>query len=215
VHLEHAAGDPLPRDCEVIEIYVGQLKQLFNAIDPSPFREKDLDPNAEEFIVGWAREAPADVPLGLVVHLDRPAGVPEEPGALRDAVHEFFAHRAESTRRRLRQLLRVGRTSLLIGLVFLAISIVTGEVVADALGGGKLADVLRESFLIGGWVAMWRPLEVFLYEWWPIRAEIRLLKRLGAMPVRISYRSDGTAADAWRSDWPAVPPRGEETPRNR
>ena len=205
-HHEYAAGDPIPPNCELIAVYVGQLKQLFNAMDPSPFRERDLDPNAEEFIVGWAREAPTDAPLGLVVHLDRPAGVPEEPGALRAAVHEFFTHRAEASQRRLRQLFRVGRTSLAIGLMFLAVSIVAGEVLADALGGGKLADVLRESFLIGGWVSMWRPLEIFLYEWWPIRAETRLYSRLAAMPVRINYRSDGTAADAWRSDWPAVPP---------
>jgi hypothetical protein len=205
-HHEHAAGDPIPPNCELIAVYVGQLKQLFNAMDPSPFRERDLDPNAEEFIVGWAREAPTDAPLGLVVHLDRPAGVPEEPGALRAAVHEFFTHRAEASQRRLRQLFRVGRTSLAIGLMFLAVSIVAGEVLADALGGGKLADVLRESFLIGGWVSMWRPLEIFLYEWWPIRAETRLYARLAAMPVRINYRSDGTAADAWRSDWPAVLP---------
>jgi len=54
-----------------------------------------------------------------------------------------------------------------------------------------------------GWVAMWRPLEVFLYDWWPIRAEIRLFERLSTMPVSIEYK--GTASsDAWRSDWPAV-----------
>jgi hypothetical protein len=215
MHRESSAGDPLPQQCEVIQVYVGQLKQLFNAMDPSPFREKDLDPNAEEFIVSWAREASANTALGLVVHLDRPAGVPEEPGALRDAIHEFFGHRADLSKRRLRQLFRVGRTSLAIGLVFLAVSIVAGELVANALGGGKLADVLRESFLIGGWVAMWRPLEVFLYEWWPIRAETRLYARLAAMPVRINYRSDTAGAEAWRSDWPAVTPRGEEVSKSR
>jgi hypothetical protein len=169
-----AAGDPIPPNCERIEVYVGQLKQLFNAMDPSPFREKDLDPNAEEFIVSWAREASTKAQLGLVVHLDRPAGVAEEPGALKDAVHEFFRHRAEATRRQLRRLLRLGRTSLMIGVVFLAFSVLAGEFVADWIGGGRLADVARESFLIGGWVAMWRPLEVFLYDWWPIRSEARL-----------------------------------------
>jgi len=64
---------------------------------------------------------------------------------------------------------------------------------------------LRESLLIGGWVAMWRPLEVFLYDWWPIRLEARLYDRLSAMPVRIVYRDD-TKPDAWRSDWPAASP---------
>jgi hypothetical protein len=39
--------------------------------------------------------------------------------------------------------------------------------------------------VIGGWVAMWRPLEVFLYDWWPIRAEARLFDRLSAMAVRV------------------------------
>jgi hypothetical protein len=69
----------------------------------------------------------------------------------------------------------------------------------------------HESFSIGGWVAMWRPIEVFLYDWWPIRAEARLYDRLSAMPVRIAY-SDATKPDAWRTDWPAVPPN-ERTPR--
>ena len=46
------AGDSIPPKCAVIEVHVGELKQLFDAIDPSPFRDRDLDPKAEEFIVG-------------------------------------------------------------------------------------------------------------------------------------------------------------------
>ncbi|HSF19463.1 MAG TPA: hypothetical protein VLK65_28325 [Vicinamibacteria bacterium] len=33
-----SAGDPFPRDCRIIEVRVAELRQLFNAIDPSPFR---------------------------------------------------------------------------------------------------------------------------------------------------------------------------------
>jgi hypothetical protein len=47
-------------------------------------------------------------------------------------------------------------------------------------------------------------LEVFLYDWWPIRAEANLFDRLAAMPVQIRYPSD-KASDAWQHDWPAVP----------
>jgi hypothetical protein len=186
-----------------IEVHVHELKQLFNAMDPSPFRERDLDPQAEEFIVEWAREAPRDGALALVVSLDRPAGLPEEAAILRDAVREFFGRRAQGERRRLRQLLRIGRTSLFIGLVFLAASIAAGDVLAEALSGRRLGEILRESLLIGGWVAMWRPLEIFLYEWWPIRAEAALCRRLAAMPVRIVYMNEA-GSEAWRWDWPAV-----------
>src|SRR3954470_14279476 len=101
-----AAGDAVPPTCVLIEVHVGELKQLFNAIDPAPFRQRDLDPAAEEFIVGWAREMPADAPLAFLVHLDRPAGLPEESAILRDAIREFFGERAQVARRRLRQLFR-------------------------------------------------------------------------------------------------------------
>jgi hypothetical protein len=200
----HSAGDPIPPRCEVIEVRVAELRQLFNAIDPSPFHEKDLDPNAEDFIVGWASEVPADAPLALVVHLDRPAGLPEEPALLRDAIREFFSQRAQASRRRLRQLFRRGRTSLAIGVTFLAVSLLLGDIIAHVLGERRLGGLLRESLLIGGWVAMWRPIEVFLYDWWPIRAEARLADRLSAMPVRISYKTDASS-EAWRRDWPVAP----------
>ena len=199
-----SAGDPIPPNCQVIEVHVAELRQLFNAIDPSPFRERDLDPNAEEFIVEWAREAPTDAQLALVVYLDRPAGLPEEASILRDAIREFFSQRAQATRRRLRQLFRRGRTSLVIGVTFLAASILLGDTIERLLGERRVGEILRESLLIGGWVAMWRPLEIFLYDWWPIRADAGLNDRLAAMPVRISYKTDASS-EAWRWDWPAAP----------
>ena len=198
------AGDPLPPACTVIEVRVGELKRLFNSMDPSPFLEKDLDPDAEEFIVAWAREAPRNSPLALVVHLDRVPGPHTEPSALGDAMKYYFDQRAEATRRRLRYVLRVGRISLVIGLLFVAACVGAGDLLAERFTTQRIGGILQESLLICGWVAMWRPLEIFLYDWWPIRAEIRLFERLAEMPVRVAYTGRG-ASDAWRADWPAVP----------
>ena len=202
------AGDAIPPNCAVIEVHVSELKQLFDAIDPSPFRERDLDPKAEEFIVSWAKDLPRDRSLALVVDLDREAGLPDEAAVLRDAIHEFFRHRAETHRRRLRELFRVGRTSLVIGLVALAAAVALGDFLATLLRGSRIGGIVRESLTIGGWVSMWRPLEVFLYDWWPIRNEARLSDRLAGMPIQIRY-ANATARDAWRADWPAVSPIGQ------
>ena len=170
----------------LIEVHVGELKQLFNSMDPTPFRERDLDPRAEEFIAGWASELHADVPLCLLVHVDREVASPAEVAVLREAVSEFFKQRAVVTRRRLRQLFQVGRTSLLIGVAALAASIVLGDIASNMLAETRFGGIVRESLLIGGWVAMWRPLEVFLYDWWPIRAEARRFDRLSRMSVRVT-----------------------------
>lgn len=195
-------GDPLTRDSSretqkdgIIEVRVGEIRQLFNSIDPSPFRERDLDPGAEQFIVEWAGTLPANARLALVVHLQRMPLPTDEVATLRDAVGEYFAQRALASTRKLRQLFRRGRISLAIALAFLTTSIAVGDAVANYFPERRLAEVLREGLLIGGWVAMWRPLEVFLYDWWPIRAEGRLLERLSRMSVRIVYE-DRSGYDA-------------------
>jgi hypothetical protein len=175
----------LPANCQLIEVHVADLQQLFNSLDPTPFRKRDLDPQAEEFISGWARELDGDKPIGLVVHVDRSMPPADQIATLNDAVRDYFGGRASRSRQRLRQLFKVGRTSLLIGIIFLAASIAVGDMIASLLSETQFADVARESLLIGGWVAMWRPLEIFLYDWWPIRAEARLMDRLATMLVRV------------------------------
>jgi hypothetical protein len=179
-------ADGFPPGCALIEVHIGELKQIFNSLDPTPFRERDIDPRAEEFIAGWAREIPADQPLGLLIHVDKQEEAPaDQIAVVRDAIHEYFAARAAVTRRQLRLLFRRGRTSLAIGLVFLAASIAFGNIVEDVFRDTRVAGIASESLLIGGWVAMWRPIEVFLYDWWPVRAEARLFDRLSAMTVQV------------------------------
>ena len=206
----NAEGDMIPPGHARIEVRVAELHQLFNAIDPSPFRYRDLDRNTEEFIVGWAKELSRNTPFGLLVHLDRSPGAPSDVEVLRDAVHGFFKNRALNSRRRLRGLFRTGRISLVIGLAFLGTFFMIGTLVSRRWTGGGLGGFAREGLLIGGWVAMWRPLEIFLYDWWPIHAEARLFDRLATTPVRIEYHV-GESSEARHHDWPALRKRERDT----
>jgi len=165
-----------------IEIRVAEPDQLFNPIDPAPFNTRDLDPGAEAFIVEWAKEVPRGAPLALVVHVDH---APADTGVVREGVHEYFRQKEIAARRQLRELFRRGRISLAIGLAFLAVSLAASKLVENWLDPVGMLDVVRTSLSIAGWVAMWRPMEIFLYDWWPIRAEMRLLGRLASMPVTV------------------------------
>ena len=187
---EHASdpAKPVMARAELIELRFSELQQVFNSFDPSPFRERDLNAAAADYIVDWAKETPLERPLALRVHLERSTGA-QELDILSVAVREYFVSRSASTRRRLRQLLRIGRISLMIGLIFLATCIFLSDLAGKVFSGWRFAKLLEESLVIGGWVAMWRPLEVFLYDWWPIRTEARLYERLSKMPVDIVYQS--------------------------
>ena len=171
----------------VLELRVAEVRQLFNAMDPAPFRERDLDPNAVTYIMEWGRETRAGEPLDLNVQLSREPATPDNAAMLRDAVHTYFRQRAVATRRQLRQLFRVGRISLLIGIAFLAFVIGVGEYLTLRIDKESYGYLVKESLIIAGWVALWRPLEIFLYDWWPIRAEAKLQDRLSEMNVRLIH----------------------------
>jgi hypothetical protein len=180
--------DGMPPDCARIEVRVGEIRQLFNSMDPAPFRERDLDPKAEEYIVDSARELGRRAPLGLVVRLSRATDAPGDVVALPQAVREYFAARAVATRTQLRRLLRIGGWSLLIGLAFVAAANVVGDTVGELVGRyTRYGRFIHESIVIGAWVALWRPLEILLYDWWPIVGEARLFDRLGAMYVQVVH----------------------------
>ena len=180
-----SAATPNAARRAVLELNVAVMRQLFNAMDPAPFRERDLDPNAQDYIVEWARETRARQPLGLIVRLDREPATAENTSLLQDAVHAYFRQRAVAARRQLRRLFRTGRKSLVIGLAFLAAAFVAGEALAALVDSDRYSLLIEESFVIGGWVALWRPLEIFLYDWWPILAEAKLHERLGEMEVSV------------------------------
>jgi hypothetical protein len=189
---EQKVGDEIPADSELIELHVSELRLLFNPIDPSPPRERDLDAKAEEFIVSWARSLARDAHLALRVDADD-REVPALADAVGDATREFFRQHSLRSSRRLSQLFRVGRTSLLIGVVFLALAVILAGLVSRAFGENAFAGLIKESLVIGGWVAMWRPLQIFLYDWWPILAERKLYDRLSVMPVCVNFRAHGEA----------------------
>jgi hypothetical protein len=170
---------------DAIEIRIESIAQLFHSLDPSPFHEKDLDKDAEEFIVSWARELPSDVPLKIVVHLPEKQLVLPEAKDIGPAITRFFSYRAQVIGLELKELFRIGRRSLAIGATVLVMSIIASQSVAANLQPRPLGKVIEESLLIFAWVANWRPIEIFLYEWWPIARRRDLYRRLAVAKVEL------------------------------
>jgi len=177
-----------------IELRVFELAALFNSMDPTPFHHRDLDRDAEAFIESWALEYPQDSHFRIIVHIEQMPR--EDPTALvTEAIHNYFDYKSGLSYRMVRVLLLEGRTSLLIGIGFLALCLL----IADALttfATGTFLKILRESLTIGGWVAMWRPMQIFLYEWWPLMRRGRIYRSLSRAQVQVSQ---GKAAGLGRA----------------
>ncbi len=177
----HNEGKPQAR---LIELHLREVSQLFNTMDPSPFNEKDLDEDAVEFIVNWAQEFPPESAISLVVHLDAfPEG--ENPQLMVEkAIRNYFQYRVKLNRIEFRRLMQDGRRSLVTGVLFLAACLSVSRLfIAET--AGTFSSVAQESLAIAGWVAMWRPMETYLYDWWPLRRQERMFKKLSQMAVEV------------------------------
>jgi hypothetical protein len=174
----------------LIEIKLRDVRQLFNTLDPSPFHEKDLDAAAEDYLVSATREL-GGRPSKLLIHVPAPTAA-EDASALRSAIQNYFAYRARHTSQQLRLLLRRGLISFGIGLLFLFACLSIRQWIAGESGG---AGILSEGLLILGWVAMWRPVETYLYDWWPELGKRLLFDRIARMPIEVRS-SEGAYRDA-------------------
>ena len=187
----------------VITLRLRELTQLFNSMDPSPFVERDLDADAEEFITSWARELPANRELELVIQLAVPASQDRLAG-VEDAVRRYFATRTTIKKLEFSQLMRRGRLSLSVGIIFLVSCLLLGQLIARS-GSGAAVNIIQEGLTICGWVAMWRPLEVYLYDWWPLLEERRRLDLLARIRVRIVMPREWAASHEYNRTEAAQP----------
>jgi hypothetical protein len=167
-----------------IELRIDKLSELFNSMDPTPFHHCDLDRDAQEYLESWAMGFPHTSHFRIVLHIAHMPDTDPAPLVV-EAVHNFFDYKADITRRQIRLLLQEGRTSLLIGLTFLLLCLLGADLLS-AYSGNTFLRVLRESLIIGGWVAMWRPLQIFLYEWWPSVRRGMVFRNLAKAQVHVT-----------------------------
>ena len=172
----------------MIEIKINSPEQLLNSFDPSPFHIRDLDDRAADYIVECAEELGSAGPMLLVIELPESEAVRELTRELPTALSNSFRYRATQARFKLRDLFRIGRLSLAIGLAVLGVCTLFIHLLAHAGATSTFAQVAEQGLFILGWVALWRPLEIFLYDWWPIRRRINLLDRLSNARVEIRPR---------------------------
>lgn len=169
--------------CYLIEIRLSNINQIFNSLDPSPFIDREIDRTAKNYIIESIAELPLHSPAKVVLYV--PHAIDEDAkNFVPAAIHNYFHYCRDGKVKELRQLLRTGRISLAIALVFLGTCIAIGNQIGMVITG-TAGKILNEGLSIVGWVAMWRPIEIFLYDWIPLYREQRTFSQLCTVPIEI------------------------------
>ncbi|AKB64728.1 hypothetical protein [Methanosarcina mazei] len=168
----------------MIELELHTAMQLFNSFDPAPFHEKELDREAEEYIYNTVGEFPLKKPLGIFIYLPPSEADGETEHILKKAIRNHFSYKKLLTEIELKKLLQRGRRNVTIATLFLFLCLLVIRLLST-LKEGLVHTMLSEGFTIIGWVAMWEPINVFLYGWWPVVQKRNIYRKILSMDVNI------------------------------
>jgi hypothetical protein len=142
----------------VLDVRVDSVEQLFDNRDPAPFRDRDLDHGLVEYLIDGARDLANVKPLRVVIW---PGTSPL--GDVAQVVRAYFQHEIDRANRLRTEKVRAASIGLAIAVVVIMVLIAVAEVVERRMTG-TLGTALQEALIISGWVLMWRPLDILVYD---------------------------------------------------
>ncbi|MFZ9388519.1 MAG: hypothetical protein ACO25B_11630 [Chitinophagaceae bacterium] len=144
-----------------------------------------LDKDVENYIVENSRPFPRNEEIEITLVFRERMNLNEKE--CMDHFHLHFSKCLDRTRLQLRQTLRLGWRSLVIAFIFLTAMYSIVNTFFPALPENGVIISIRELFIILGWVALWRPAELLLYEWFPLRRNVILYSRLSRCRIDFKY----------------------------
>ncbi len=172
----------------LIEVRVKSAQQLFDARDPAPFRERDLDDDFVEYIVSAVREFSLSVPLKIVIYVGEAESHELRMDSIIEAIKSYFNYQKELHRSELKNFIRRSQVYFAIGLVALFGCLGLAQSIQVPNPPGILG-VLREGIVIFGWVSIWKPIELILFDWYPIYEKLKFYRKLKDMEIEIQFKT--------------------------
>lgn len=170
----------------LVEVFVNNAQQLFDSKDPAPFRDRDLDNDFVKYIFASFSEFSMSTPIKIVVTINDHETEHLDASAVSNAMDNFFAYEIALQMSEIRQFLRRSLFAFAMGVSVLFLSIgVAQSIEVDSPPG--ILGVLREGIVIFGWVALWKPLELILFDWYPLVERLRLYKKIKKSEAEIHF----------------------------
>jgi hypothetical protein len=170
--------------CYDITLQLDNLAQFFAVPEPDPFDRQARFATGLETIINELK------PKGLMREVRTTIVLPADqitPAAdvrLREALTRYCRHHTRQNRQDLISLRWQGIKALQNGIVFLGSCLLLSTLFENA---DLLPEWLQrfggEGFLIAGWVSLWHPIEILLYEWWPFSRQTHIYESIMRMEI--------------------------------
>ena len=168
----------------LIEIKLSSIIQLFNSFDPAPFHEKEIDSAAEHYIVDTVDDFPHKTQFRIVIYLPPDLAASDAAKKISPAIQNHFQYKTLVAERAFRSRLKYGRFTLVLGVSFLFFSLLVSQYIMN-ISSSFASQLVADALLIAGWVAMWEPVTVLLYELYPLVQKKKTYQKISTMEIEI------------------------------
>jgi hypothetical protein len=171
-----------------VKLDLSSLDELFVETEFNPLRGKVEEVSGLERLANQLRPLPR-APVCARIRLPASERTPDLEERCRAALNAVAERRLERNRNDARSLRMEGYATLWRGLVFLALCLLGSRLMGEIdLLPGFVERFIDEGLVIAGWVALWYPLDVLLYQRWPLARERRLYESLRDMQLEFEFR---------------------------
>jgi hypothetical protein len=173
---------------ETIDLVLSDPHDMFQTPEVDPFLAQYIEASGIEQLIDTmnARSWSSSAITTVAIHLPASQITPELPARMEMAIRNYCNAQIRLAEQSKRAIAVEGRQALRIGLVFWAICLALSLLFEEVLFKSQLIGRLfGEGFIIAGWVGLWRPAELLLYDWRPYSREIRRHREILQMRVRI------------------------------
>lgn len=167
-----------------IVIALDDIHELFVAPVQDPMSNRFQNASGVDQIVKTA--SPRQIARVKSIDIDLPsgAGLAPDPLQVQTAQHGYCDQRLDDLAERRRAILRRGFKELVFGVAFLALCLgLAAAVAAGITSPDWVRQFTSEGLIIVGWIALWHPVDMLLFEQWPVAREMRIIKGLSRLKV--------------------------------
>ncbi|MCX5493899.1 hypothetical protein OSH11_04225 [Kaistia dalseonensis] len=176
-----------------VDLYLSDIHNFFQTPEVDPFLGDNIEASGIDQLMDTlnARRRGHKRLSSITIHLPAAMIMADLPARTRAAIDIYCNTQIRLAVQKKREVWLEGWRALRIGSVFwivcLGLSLLSEQLFSIHGGFGRL---FSEGFIIAGWVGLWRPAELLLYEWRPYRREIELYEAIKRMQLRIVPRTD-------------------------
>jgi len=160
-----------------VGIHLERCEQMLH--HDNHFANHGLEQDAADFLLAEVKKCPIWKPMLLMIYLESlPNNIQKQESLLQAKVANFFEAEAKTTRLRTKRLLRRGTISFSISCIMFFVALVIKALLNRYLADVNGVNIVIQACDIISWVILWPPLNLLVFQWWPVAYRWLLLHRI-------------------------------------